>query len=491
MYMTIKLRHILTGLLIVASQSLSAQTLSDGQTVVKNALLTPQSGQMLLTMDVCLDELKLKHNQSVVMHPVLYSLDGTQKAAFDPMVIDSHAEYVLYERGLSNVAYSNVPHVSRRSGKPQTEYYRSTVPYESWMDGYELRLEEDLCACGDLSQLPYVTSLRRDLPPDPYTLIALTNLEPTQDKAPYELHGSAFINFVVNKWEMKPDYMDNRRELRKITDTLDIMVADKNITVKEIKIHGWASPESPFTHNRMLATNRAKSLTEWLRQNYQLPVSAFAPAEATPENWLGLQEALPNLDATLLPHKSEIAGIVSDLLQQDSTVIAKTADATEARIKKLYPQEYMYLLKNIYPGLRRSDYEITFNIKQFNTIQECLDIYRTKPHQLSRHELWQVAQTMKPFSDEYNRVMQTTLNYYPDDETANVNLAAVVLSQRDILKAKTLLQHAGNGGAAEQLRAVIDIVEGNYDTAKRHLDAAERKGINVAKNREAIRLLTQ
>lgn len=104
MYMTIKLRHILAGLLIVASQSLSAQTLSDGQTVVKNALLTPQSGQMLLTMDVCLDELKLKHNQSVVMHPVLYSLDGTQKAAFDPMVIDSHAEYVLYERGLSNVA---------------------------------------------------------------------------------------------------------------------------------------------------------------------------------------------------------------------------------------------------------------------------------------------------------------------------------------------------------------------------------------------------
>ena len=87
--------------------------------------------------------------------------------------------------------------------------------------------------------------------------------------------------------------------------------------------------------------------------------------------------------------------------------------------------------------------------------------------------------------------MQTTLNYYPDDETANVNLAAVALSQRDILKAKTLLQHAGNGGAAEQLRAVIDIVEGNYDTAKRHLDAAERKGINVAKNREAIRLLTQ
>ena len=59
------------------------------------------------------------------------------------------------------------------------------------------------------------------------------------------------------------------------------------------------------------------------------------------------------------------------------------------------------------------------------------------------------------------------------------------------LKAQTLLEHAGNGGAAEKLRAVIDIVQGNYDSAKRHLDAAERQGINVAKNREAIRLLMQ
>ena len=489
MYMTIKLRHILTGLLIVASQSLSAQTLSDGQTVVKNALLTPQSGQMLLTMDVCLDELKLKHNQSVVMHPVLYSLDGTQKAAFDPMVIDSHAEYVLYERGLSNVAYSNVPHVSRRSGKPQTEYYRSTVPYESWMDGYELRLEEDLCACGDLSQLPYVTSLRRDLPPDPYTLIALTNLEPTQDKAPYELHGSAFINFVVNKWEMKPDYMDNRRELRKITDTLDIMVADKNITVKEIKIHGWASPESPYAHNRMLATNRAQSLTDWLRKNYQLPASAFAPAEATPENWIGLREAIEGLGSDVLPHKTEVYDIVRNLLLQEEREVERTADATEARMKKLYPADYAYLLRNVYPGLRRSDYDITFNIRQFNTLEECLQIYRTKPNQLSKHELWRVAQTFQPFSDDYNRVMQTTLNYYPDDEAANINLANVAIQQHDLLKAETLLQHAGNGSAAENARAVLCIIRGQYDEAARHLDRAQQLGLDVSRNRQAIEIL--
>ena len=107
--MSIKSSYILlAGLFAVAFQPLSAQTLSDGKTVVKNALLTPRDDQMLLTMDVCLDELNLNHKQSVVLHPVLTSLDGTDRAPFDPLVIDSHAQYVLYQRGLSNLVYTNV-----------------------------------------------------------------------------------------------------------------------------------------------------------------------------------------------------------------------------------------------------------------------------------------------------------------------------------------------------------------------------------------------
>ena len=190
-----------------------------------------------------------------------------------------------------------------------------------------------------------------------------------------------------------------------------------------------------------------------------------------------------------LQHKDEVYDIVRNLLLQDSITIARTADATEARMKARYPQDYMYLLKNIYPGLRRSDYEITFNIKQFNTIEECLQIYRTKPHQLSRHELWQVAQTMPMFSDDYNRVMQTALNFYPDDESVNVNLANVALSQHDILKAETLLQHAGTGAAAQNARAVIAIVKGNYDLARRLLDSARQQGLDVSRNLRAIEIL--
>ena len=98
---------------------------------------------------------------------------------------------------------------------------------------------------------------------------------------------------------------------------------------------------------------------------------------------------------------------------------------------------------------------------------------------------------MQPFSDEYNRCMQTALNYYPEAEAAAVNLANVALQQGDQLKAETLLTHAGNGAAAENARAVLCILRKQYQQAAQHLDNAAAQGLDVTRNREAITLLSR
>ncbi len=463
----------------------------DTQVSVQNFQVTTTDQRTIFTMDFILDQLDVPSNRYRAFTPIIRSRNGEQETRLKTLIVSGRRQNIVFERdGIDELYADNCDNIRRQNDTPQTYSYTDAIDREAWHKNADVVVEADLCGCGDkMKNQEYPIATLKEI--NPWELIELANQEPNPEKPMRELHGSAYITFVVDRWEMKPDYMDNRRELRKITDTLDIMVADKNITVNTIKIHGWASPESPYNHNHMLATNRAKSLTEWLRKNYNLPATAFAPAEATPENWIGLREAIEKMGTDELPHKDDIYNDVRSLLLKDSIVIARTADAAEANIKRRFPQEYQYLLKNIYPGLRRSDYEITFNIRQFNTIEECLDIYRTKPHQLSKHELWRVAQTMQPFTDEYNRVMQTSLNYYPDDEAVNLNLANVALSQHDILKAQTLLERAGNGAAAENARAVIDIVNGNYEEAARHLDNAERLGLNVSRNREAIKLLTQ
>ena len=305
---------------------------------------------------------------------------------------------------------------------------------------------------------------------------------PAPSKKERNLHGSAYITFVVNKWEMKPDYMNNRYELRKITDTLDVMVKDPNVSVRQIKIHGWASPESPYDHNKMLAENRAKSLTEYVKQQYKLPAEVFAPAEATPENWIGLRKAVEEMDETVLPHRQQILDIIDDTSLQ--------LDPKEWKIKKQYPVEYKYLLQNVYPGLRRSDYEISFNFSDF-TLEQAKDIYKKKPYQLSLREMWDVAQTLEPNSPEYNRMMQTAVNIYPDDPQALVNLANVAIRQKDLLKAESLLERAGDSAEALNSRAVIAIIQQRYDDATSLLQQAAARGLDVSKNLEAISILKQ
>jgi len=67
----------------------------------------------------------------------------------------------------------------------------------------------------------------------------------------------------------------------------------------------------------------------------------------------------------------------------------------------------------------------------------------------------------------------------------------VALRQRDLLKAETLLSRAGDSAEALNARAVVAIVKGRYDEARRLLGQARQKGLDVGKNLQAIDLLAK
>ena len=215
-----------------------------------------------------------------------------------------------------------------------------------------------------------------------------------------------------------------------------------------------------------------------MRQTYQLPASVFAPAEATPENWIGLRQAVEQMSTDVLPHRKEILALIDDNSLEP--------DPKEWKIKKTYPNEYQYLLKNVYPGLRRSDYEITFEFKEF-TLDEAKEIYKTKPYQLSVRELWDVANTFEKGSDEYNKVMQTAVNLYPENKEAAINLANIALRNGDKLKAATLLERAGDSAEAENARAILYMQQGKLADAEAALKRAQAKGMDVKANLQTLK----
>ena len=183
------------------------------------------------------------------------------------------------------------------------------------------------------------------------------------------------------------------------------------------------------------------------------------------------------MSTATLPHRAEILRMIDD------NIIAP--DPKEKKIKQTYPAEYQYLLKNVYPHLRRSDYEITFEFKEF-TLEEAKEVYKTKPYQLSARELWDVANTFEKGSENYNKAMQTAVNLYPENKEAAINLANIALRQNDTLKAETLLEHAGDSAEAENARAILYMQQKRYADAEAALQRAQAKGMDVKANLQTL-----
>ena len=260
----------------------------------------------------------------------------------------------------------------------------------------------------------------------------------------------AYIDFPVDRIELHADYRRNPAQLDSIVRTINALKDDKNLEVSSINIHGYASPESPYSHNDYLAKNRAKTLTEYVRRMVNLPNSLFT-VSSTAEDWDGLRKYIQESN---LEHKSEILAIANDE--------SLAPDAREWKIKKQYPSEYCFMLDTWYPALRHSDYHITYKVKPFN-VEEAKEIIKSKPQQLSQEEMFMVAQTYEPGSKDFNEVMETAVRMFPDNETANLNAAIIRLNAGDADAAKPYLDKAGESAEAKNARKVYkQLKTGNW-----------------------------
>lgn len=146
--------------------------------------------------------------------------------------------------------------------------YHAVIPFESWMDGCQLVFEREDCGCNNSTLAKQGNILIERFPLEPYipTLLYIRpQAEPTKTR---EVSGSAFVDFPVNKTDIRPSYRNNVAELAKITGSIDEVKADEDVTITSIAIKGYASPESPYQNNERLAKGRTEALKEYVENLY-------------------------------------------------------------------------------------------------------------------------------------------------------------------------------------------------------------------------------
>ena len=94
----------------------------------------------------------------------------------------------------------------------------------------------------------------------------------------------------------------------------------------------------------------------------------------------------------------------------------------------------------------------------------------TRPQNLSLDEIYLLANTMEPGSDEYHEVFEVAVRLFPEDPLANLNAANLALLRGEIDSAERYLLKAGDSPDADYARGMFYAKKKDYDTALRYLN---------------------
>lgn len=430
---------------------------------VKEVRAERNGAYIAVNMTLDLSKLDVETNRAVLITPRL--VNGNDSADLQSVGVYGRRRYYYYVRNNESMLTGKGERSYRSSAKPDTINYHAIIPYKDWMDGSEIVVNRDDYGCCNsivAEQTETVGSYSEAF----FPTLVYSKPKAAKNKT-RTLEGSAYIDFPVNKTVIYPDYRRNTVELAKIRATIDSVRNDQDITITSVWLKGYASPESPYAHNAMLAKGRTAALKSYIQNLYHFK-SGIIMTEYEPEDWAGLRRYVEN---SMLEHRYDIL----DIIDSD-----REPDNKEWLIKSKYKDEYRYLLDNCYPALRHTDYRVTYDIRSYGTVEEIDGIMRTSPQKLSLNEFYLAAQKHEAGTPEFTEVFETAVRMYPDDATANLNAANAAMRRDDLEAAKRYLAKAGNSAEAVYARGAYAIRSKDYDTALRLMTQAESMGMSEA-----------
>lgn len=449
----------------------SAQTLAGSQVRVENKSLTVGTdGQLMIGMDIIIPaDMKISSDRVATLTPVLKAKGSDQNKVFPAVYVYGRRREIVNQRegSIPTDAYKVL---RRTNGAEQEVSYLVRIPFQPWMKASGLELLVDLCGCAN-HQEEESSALVAELAMERYTVVPFVAFVTPKVEAvkTRSEEGSAFLDFPVNQVTINPEFRRNPQELAKIKATIDLVKNDKNTTITELNITGYASPEGSYAANARLAQGRAEALKKYVLGQYEMNANLIH-VSSVPEDWVGLRKYVVKSN---MPQKEKILFIID----KEGT----DYDAKDRELKVLDGgKPYATLLQDCYPALRHSDYVVRYVVRGFS-VEETKEILLIRPQQLSLDEMFRAAQTYDKGSDEFKKVFDVAVRMFPNDPIANINAAAIELQRGDLQQASHYLQNANaQESATLNNKGVLILLQGGLDEAESYFKKAQALGSTEA-----------
>lgn len=272
---------------------------------------------------------------------------------------------------------------------------RLQIPYEMWMDSASLVITEE------------VTGYRARTVTTQYRLKDNVELTP---QAPYEAapvvayivpekeakvrrrQGKAYLDFPVGRSEILPGYRRNPEELAKIDEAIRDVAGNADVTIQGIYIEGYASPDGPYATNDRLSKARAEALKTYIANKFGIGGNLFRVTNVA-EDWKGLVELV---NASNMPQKGQVLRVIETV---------GVFDGREAALMRLDGgKPYRMMLKDMFPELRRVEYQVDYTVKDYE-LSQVVVVLEKNPGDLSQLELYTLAMATEKGKREISRLL--------------------------------------------------------------------------------------
>ena len=436
-----------------------AQKFLNDALTLSNVSLWQQGNSLYVGMTVDMANLTIGSARSLSLIPLL--TDGQHNIPLQEIIVNGKRREKAYLRGLA-ISKQEPTAIIVPYNKRETFNYTQVIPYQPWMANASLQLVENLCGCGNYQEMNAQELITNDV-----SIVAY--IQPTVEvvknrSEQYEAH----LDFPVNKSVILTDFMNNHSELVNIHSMFDKIQNDKNLTVQSISIEGFASPEGPLAFNEQLSKKRAEALKDYLVKNEKASAKLYKVTFGG-ENWDGLVKAL---ESSSMKDKETFLNIIKNTTND--------VKRKQEIMKVGGGAPYRTMLKEIYPGLRKVNCKIDYTVVNFDVEQGRI-IIRENPKYLSLNEMYQVANSYPKGSKDFVDVFDIAVRMYPTDAVANLNAAAVALSQKDINTALKYMEKADHT-TAEFLNntGVYNFLNGDIQRATAAFEQAAKLGNEAA-----------
>ncbi len=456
---------------------------------IRQGGVVKQGRTVCLQMAVDLSKTKIKTQHTVALTPVLVSADDSREVAFPPIVIDGGIRHKVYLRAQRLESVDLPPYhddateviIRRRNGKEQDYDYTASVPYERWMLDGRVEIREEVHGCTNCGEGQSDRQLWTGVLPMYVPEYRLSSIAPEPEPVKVRAENrTARLQFRQDSYKILPEYKNNRAELDTVSNSIMLVKNNADVTITGIYITGYASPEGSEAHNLKLSENRAKALTDYIRTHDRISADLLH-VDWKGEDWDGFVRVL---------------GDYPGLLKRDSVyaIIERypnERDFCELQLRKLVPSTiYQRLLNEIYPVLRRNEYRIEYNVRNFD-LEEAKRQIETRPDLLSLSEMYKVAGSYGKGTPEYDKVMAVAVRYFPTSPAVLNENAVNAIDREEYDVAIELLEKSDTATQTAELLNTLGVAyakSGRYDKAEDAFRRAAEAGSETARhNLEEVR----